>query len=75
MDCENLCGSGSGGIGDMDGISMRDVVECLRGVSHEELLSNLESIGFHFNEQDIIRQMNRMDSDAKRRIMRNAGVY
>ena len=29
----------------MDGISMRDVVECLRGVSHEELLSNLSPLG------------------------------
>ena len=71
MDCDNICGAGAAGSGDID---IRDVLECLRGVSRDELLGHLESIGFYFNEQDIVRQMSRFDIESKRRIMRNAGI-
>ncbi len=75
MDCESLCGGGyGGGAGDaLDGLSIREVMEALRGVSHDELINQLEGIGFKFNEQDIVRQMNKFDIESKRRIMRIAG--
>ena len=70
--CDNICGGGSA-CDPLDGISMREVMECLRGVSHDELINQLESIGFRFNEQDMIRQLNKFDAVSKRRIVKQAG--
>ena len=74
MDCENICGGGAACV-DLDGISLREVMECLRGISHDELINQLESIGFKLNEQDMIKQLNKFDAVAKRRIMRQAGMF
>ena len=73
MEC---CDSGPCGppcVVDLDGVSIREVMEVLRGVSREEIISQLEGIGFYFDEKEIVKQLNRLDTEAQRRVMREAG--
>ena len=79
MDC---CGGGTGAFGngfgsscavDLEGVSIREVMQVLRGVSKEEIISQLEGIGFCFDESNLIRQLNKLDTEGQRRVMRGAG--
>ena len=56
-----------------DGISIREVMEALRGMPRDEVVNQLEGIGFQFSEKELINQMGRLDNDAKRRVVVQSG--
>ena len=81
MDCCNGAGCGGGGNygggsygGDMDEMSLKDVMEVLRSASRDEIISQLEGIGFSFGEKELANQLSRLDRGAQLRVFNDAGV-